>query len=114
MSQTEPVIAVVQGETKRFRVRVRSKATGSPIDLTDAIITSEIKRTYTAAEVEAAFTIEAVDLADGVFDMVLDDEKSAVIVAGRHVFDVRIEFQSGDVKKRPRGQIVILPGVTNG
>lgn len=109
---TEPVITIIQGETIRLRVRIRAKASGLPVDLTGAVITSQIRKTYTAEAVEGAFDIEPDDLAAGSFFIVLDEAASNEIPSGRHVFDVRIELTAGVVKKRPRGQLNILPGVT--
>ncbi len=108
----EPVITIVQGETLRLRVKLRNKRTGAPVDLTGATLASQVRRTYAAPEVLATLTIEPEDLAGGVFSLTLDEAASDALPAGRHVFDVRIESAAGDVKKRPRGQLRVLPGVT--
>lgn len=108
----EPVITIVQGETLRLRVSLRDKRTGAPIDLTGASISSQVRRTYTAAAALASLTVEPEDLAGGLFYLTLDEAGSDAIPAGRHVFDARVEFAGGTVKKRPRGQLLVLPGVT--
>jgi hypothetical protein len=111
MNQTEPVIEVSQGETKRFRVRIRKKLTGEPYPLTGATITSDIKRSDTSPTKIASHTIVLVDLDGGEFDMVLEEEQSALLPLGRVVWDVKIVI-NGDVKKRPRGQYNVLHGRT--
>lgn len=112
----EPIITIVQGETLRLRVTIRNKRTGAPYPLTGAAITAEIRRTYAAPTALGAFTIEPDNLAEGTFFMVLDEAGSDAIPAGRHIFEVRMELSGGAVKKRPRGQIEVLPsgGTGNG
>jgi hypothetical protein len=111
MSQTEPVIEVAQGETVRFRVRLRNKRTGAPYPLTGATITSDIKRSDTSPTKIASHTIEPIDLENGEFLVVLEPEQSASLPVGRVVWDVKIVI-NGDVKKRPRGQYNVLHGRT--
>lgn len=109
---SDSIINIVQGATLRLRVRVRSKTSGQPVDLTGTTITSQIRNTYAAAATVGEFAIETEDLANGVFVMALGEVASEAIPSGRHVFDVRIEFADGSIKKHPRGQLNVLPGVT--
>jgi hypothetical protein len=108
----EPIITIVQGETLRLRVSLRNKRTGSPVDLTGASISSQVRRTYADPAVLATLTIEPEDLSAGLFYLTLDEAGTDAIPAGRHVFDVRVELADGTIKKRPRGQLHVLPGVT--
>jgi len=109
---SDTMINIVQGATLRLRVRIRNKSTGSPIDLTGTITSAQIRRTYSAEEVLATFGVEPDNLAAGTFFLTLDGSESEAMPAGRHVFDVRIAFANGTVKKAPRGQLNVLPGVT--
>lgn len=109
----EPIITIVQGETLRLRVSLRNKGTNAPVNLTGAGISAQIRRTYAAPEVLATLTIEPEDLTAGLFYLTLDEAGMDAVPAGRHVFDVRVEFPDGMVKKRPRGQLHVLPGVTH-
>ena len=108
----EPVITIVQGETLRLRVSLRNKRNNSPIDLTGAGISAQVRQTYAAPAALANMTIEPEDLAAGLFYLALDEAGTGAVPAGRHVFDVRVEFPDGTIKKRPRGQLHVLPGVT--
>lgn len=108
----EPIITIVQGETLRLRVSLRNKRSNAPVNLTGASISAQVRQAYTAPGVLATLTIEPEDLTAGLFYLTLDEAGTDAVPSGRHVFDVRVEFPDGMIKKRPRGQLHVLPGVT--
>ena len=110
MKVTVPVITIVQGETLRLRVRLRARRTGAPVDLTGAAVTAEIRRTWAATEPIGVLAVLPDNPAGGTYYLVLDRAASGALPAGRHIFEVTVEFAAGEVRKLPRGIFAVLPG----
>lgn len=106
-----------QGETKSFPVTIKDKDTGTPIDLTGATITSDIRKEYNTAVV-ASFTITETDLANGSFSLDISSTVSEALPMnskGRitsFVFDVDIKYVNLDIATPISGYLKVTRQVT--
>lgn len=87
-------------------------ASGAPLDLTDFVAKSQMRKSYSSSQV-FTFTTEIYDALTGRIKIYLNAEQSAAIPAGRWLYDVEITQASSGVKKRVvEGVVTVTPQIT--
>lgn len=110
-----------QGADFRFDVEVRDIG-DNPIDITDAVIIGQIRRTVSSREIEAIFSIEPTDLAGGKFAVYLSAEDTSKLrcepsftaqrVITQFAYDVEIHYFNKRVTRILHGVLSVSPEVT--
>jgi hypothetical protein len=87
-----------------------SQDDGSPVDLTNATIRSQVRRSYTST-VSFPFTITKMDQVLGKIKLSMTAAQTAGMRDGRYVYDA--EYQIGDITIRfLKGLVTVYPRVT--
>jgi len=106
-----------QGETVEFPVIMTEKDTGTPIDLTGATITGDIRKEYTT-DVLASFIITETDLSVGSFSFGLSSSTSEALPMNNKgritsfVFDIDVKYPSGRIDTPISGYLKVTRMVT--
>ena len=108
-----------QGETVLYPVVITEKDTGTPIDLTGAVITGDIRKEYNT-EVLASFVITNINyqLVDGGFELTLSSAISEALPMNNKgritsfVFDVDVKYPSGRIDTPISGYLKVTRRVT--
>jgi len=104
-------IQIEAGATFSTQVDV-TDAFGFPKNLTGYTVRSQLRKSYYSTTA-TDFTINSINLAEGIIELKLDPEVTANIRAGRYVYDVEMEENStGIVTRIFEGVATILPNVT--
>lgn len=110
-----------QGADFRFDVEVLDIG-DHPIDLSDAFIVGQIRRTVSSRHIEAVFTVVPTDLSIGQFAIVLsaadtaalkcDPSHSAHRVITQFAYDIEIHYANNKVSRIMQGILSVSPEVT--
>jgi len=104
-------IEIEQGATFRYLVDLTSND-GSTYDLSGHTFAAQVKKNYASSSVSATFTAETTTNA-GQIRLSLTDEQTALIKAGRYVFDVLIQNDAGEKYRVIEGIVTVSPAVTS-
>jgi hypothetical protein len=85
---------------------------GVPYDLTDVQAKSSVKKSYYSANNTAEFTVTIPDPTAGMIVLLMNDDVTANIAAGRYVYDVIIKDTGNTVTRVLEGIVNVLPQVT--
>jgi len=99
-----------QGASFKYNVTIETPA-GGAYDLSGHTLSAKMKKTYGSATTTETFTASTTSL-PGEIQLVLTDEQTSSIKAGRYVFDIVMETPSTDKYRVVEGQITVSPGVT--
>ena len=106
-----------QGATVQFPITIKDSATGDPIDLTNYVFASDIRKEYNTSVIES-FTINETDLANGTFNIELSSVQSEGLPANSNgrvtsfVFDVDMTAPGGTVDTPISGYLKMVHRVT--
>jgi len=102
-------LSIDQGSTFSAGLTISSSAM-IPFDLTGYSATSQIRKTYSSS-VAQTFTC-AINLPNqGIVELLLTDEQTAVLKPGRYVYDVILD-KGGVIYRAIEGIITVNPSVT--
>jgi len=104
-------IEIEQGSTFRYLVTLTSN-NGLAYDLAGHTFAAQVKKNYASSSVSATFTAETTTNA-GQIRLSLTDEQTALIKAGRYVFDVLIQNDAGEKYRVIEGIVTVSPSVTS-
>lgn len=112
-------LIIYQGATFRqsFRWTTQTGSTTTAVDLTNCIVRMQVRKTIkeTVKLVDASTTngkITLIDADDGQFEIELTDEETALLDFNTGVYDLEIEFPSGDVVRLLYGNVALSKEVT--
>lgn len=88
-----------------------SASNGQPLNLTGYSVASQMRKSYGSSTVHS-FTASILDATTGKVRLQLTDEQSAVIPAGRWLYDVEISSPSGAVTRVVEGIVTVTPQIT--
>jgi hypothetical protein len=104
---TKANINIDQGTTFTTSVSLTDES-GSPLDLTAYTANAQIRKWYTSSN-SVSFNTE---LVDGNIVLSLNANTSALLVAGRYVYDVIVRDGSNNVTRVVEGIVTVNPRVT--
>lgn len=81
-------------------------------NLTGYTVSAQIRKAPTSLNPTATFSIAIPDAVNGKVILMLTDEQTAAIKAGRYVYDVIVENNTGQRYRALEGQITVTPSVT--
>lgn len=84
---------------------------GSPIDLTDSSVRSQMRKSYFSSTFYE-FSISILDETGGIISMQMDSDTTDGIEPGKYVYDIELEEQSGVVSRILEGVVIARPQVT--
>lgn len=84
---------------------------GTPIDLTNATVASQFRKSYTSSTA-TNFTVSIYNALQGKIRMQLSAVTSSGVAAGRYLYDVEVVFQTGEKKRALEGIVVLNPEIT--
>lgn len=87
------------------------QADGSAKNLVSCVARSQIRKSYYSSTA-VSFTVNIVEPANGVIRMEMTAATTANIRAGRYVYDVELEYPSGEVERIFEGIVTVSPNVT--
>lgn len=93
-----PAIEFVRGDTKIFEVTLQDKILQTPVDITGATVTSQIRDGADGATALATATGSLVDATNGVFRVTYSAASTAALSVGNFKFDIQIEFADGTIR----------------
>lgn len=85
---------------------------GSPLNVTNFIFTSSIRKSYYSANVTANLSVTLVDAANGNVTLTMNAATTSNIKAGRYLFDVKQKDAANVTTRLVEGIITVLPQVT--
>jgi len=103
-------LSIQSGETvnRQFKLLL---ANGQPYDLTNYTIQSFVKPDYTASAATVTFTCTSPAPTEGIINMAMTSQSSALLTASCYYYDVRIT--SGSTALYPlEGKVVVSPSIT--
>jgi hypothetical protein len=83
----------------------------SPINLTDCIICSEIRR-FDSSKTYISFEIDYENLTSGIIKLNLSSEETIKLSQGRYYYDILILDSNGSVIKAVTGQVIVKKSIT--
>jgi len=93
-------------------VLVMRDTAGSPVDITNYVFTSQIRKSYYAANVAASLTITVTDASNGVASIICTAANTTNIAAGRYVYDIYMVDTANVTSRIVEGIAVVSPQVT--
>lgn len=82
-----------------------------PLDITDASVAAQIRKSYQSQTVTAEFTTTIVEPLEGRVKLTLSSAETANIRYGRYVYDVMVTTNEGTFKTS-EGIVTVYPSVT--
>lgn len=113
MTAVKRDLVVEKGATFRLNLRLKSKDTGLPLDLTGYIGRMQIRESLTAEDV--ALDLDGADFtfdADGGCHVRASAARTMAIDIPFGVYDLEIEAPGGDVERLFEGKVKVKPNVT--
>lgn len=98
-----------QGVTFSTAITISDDA-GNPVDLTNATLASQVRRSFTSTTAYP-FTITIADAVNGSIILSMTATQTAAMQAGRYVYDAQYNI-GGIVTRFLKGLVTILPAVT--
>lgn len=109
-------LTIYQGATFRQSVTWKSGTPAAPVDLTGCTARMQIREKVDSATVLATFTTEdggiTLGAALGTVEVFASDETTAGYTFTRGVYDLEVEFVSGEVRRLMAGKVTVSPEVT--
>ena|SRR5271166_5064598 len=85
----------------------------NPIDLSNCIVISQIKKSFIAANVSATFAVSTINPLSGIITLSLDSANTAILFPTRYLYDVVIKnLSSNNVTRVLEGTIFVNPGIS--
>lgn len=84
---------------------------GQPLNLTGYTVASQMRKSYSSSTAYA-FTASVYSAINGKIRLQLTDEQSALIPAGRWLYDVEITSPSGVTTRVVEGIVTVTPQIT--
>lgn len=103
-------LQIESGATFSTEITVND-ANGQGKNLSNFLVRSQLRKSYYSTTA-VDFTMTISDAPSGIITMEMSSSTTANIRAGRYVYDVEIEDQSGVVTRIFEGVVVVLPNVT--
>lgn len=85
---------------------------GSPIDVTDYVFTSQIRKSYYSSTPAANLTVSIMNATTGNIKLSLDATSTSAIKAGRYLYDVKMTTDLGVTSRVIEGIITVSPQVS--
>jgi hypothetical protein len=104
-------LTIDQGSTFNGIVKIYI-ANKEAYDLTDHTAVSQIRKTPASTSVTAQFTCAINNATEGEVLISLTDEQTAVIKAGRYVYDLIVENSLGEKYRAIEGTVTVTPSIT--
>jgi len=101
-----------QGSDFILYLDIADDDTGVPQNLTGYVVTSQIRRSYYAANATANLVCTILDSANGNVFISLAAANTAVIKPDRYVYDIEMTSPTNAVTRIVEGTITVSPGVT--
>ena len=81
-------------------------------DISGLTLQAQMRKGYDSTTVTATFAASVVTGSSGIYKLVLTNEETADITAGRYVYDVDLRLADSTLEKVHYGIITVLPEVT--
>lgn len=111
MSRNIGKITINQKASFEATMRLKSKSSNTPIDLTGYTVAGKIKPEYTS-NTEISFSTVITDAANGEINFSLNANQTSAMSANKYVYDIVITNGSGFKTRVLEGPILISKGVT--
>lgn len=85
---------------------------GSPINLTNYIFTSQIRKSYYSANATANIAVTIIDAPNGLAELSMTAANTANIFPGRYVYDVLMMDSTNTFSRIVQGIMTVTPSVT--
>ena len=109
-------LTIYQGATFRKRLTWKAKKTGTPIDLTGCTARMQVREEIESPTALLSLTTESGGIVlggvAGTIELFISDEASAAFTWLSGVWDLEIEFASGEVRRLVQGTVSVSPEVT--
>lgn len=109
MSYTE--ITLDQGTTFSKVITLKNDD-GSAKNLANNTFTSQIRKSYYTTSLVSNVTVTVTDAANGKLTLSLDAANTAIIKAGRYLYDVKMTSNTSIVTRVSEGIITVTPSIT--
>lgn len=105
-------LTVDQGSTFSARVSIAGD-NGQPYDLSGYTVFADVRKSPTSANTSASFTCSISEPpTTGEVVLLMTDEETAAIKAGRYMYDLIIEDQFGARFRAIEGVVTVTPSIT--
>lgn len=121
MAKAQTNFDIDQGSDFRFDVELLD-VNGDPVDLSAALIIGQVRKKISSRDIDATFTIEPVDLAQGKFALILsatttsslkcDLSNNAFRTITHFAYDVEVHQDDGTITRILEGVLNVSPEVT--
>lgn len=101
-----------QGATFNNIVNITDDVTNANVNIAGYIVRSQMRRSYNSANATANIVCTITNAANGEITMSLAAANTSNIKAGRYLFDVETQDNSGVVNRILEGIITVTPQVT--
>ena len=101
-----------QGSTFNSTIDLTDDTTNAPINVATYSITSQMRRSYIAANASGNITCTITDASNGGVTLSMTSANTSNLKAGRHVFDVRSVDGNGVANRLLEGMITVTPRAT--
>jgi|688.fasta_scaffold569328_2 hypothetical protein len=101
-----------QGTTFNTIITVTDDTTNLPVNVTNYIVSANIKKSYYSANNTSSFQTTINDAANGNISISMTASESALIKSGRYLYDVKITSPGNVVTRVIEGIITITPRVS--
>ena len=101
-----------QNSTFQVMVQLIATSDNTPFDLTGYTIRSHIRKHYKSTEIIGSFDCVIADHLSGKFYMLMSDEQTLALPAGKFVYDIIVEEQNGNKYRAVEGSLEVSPYVT--
>lgn len=109
MAYTE--LTLDQGATFSKTITLKNDD-GTFKDLANNTFASQIRKSFYTNSLVANVTATATDAANGVLTLSIDAANTAIIKAGRYLYDVKMTSNTGTVTRISEGIITVTPQIT--
>lgn len=89
-----------------------SDTDGSPVDITNYVFTSQIRKSYYAANAAANLVITVIDASNGTASILIHAAVTTNIAAGRYVYDIYMLDTANVTTRIVEGIAVVSPAAT--
>lgn len=101
-----------QGATFRNVINLTDDITNVPINISGYTVSSQIRRSYYSVNATANITCTISNYANGEITMTMTAANTALIKAGRYLFDLETVDEYGTVNRVLEGIITVTPQIT--
>lgn len=101
-----------QGTTFNTIITVTDDTTNLPVNVTNYVISANIKKSYYSANNTSEFQTTINDAANGNISISMTASNSALIKAGRYLYDVKITSPANSITRVVEGIVTVTPRVS--